>query len=177
MPLRAGLMGHEMLAHPARHTASRADAISTKALLASLLIMGVFGAGAAFVVHSLVSGDQSQSPKLEVAEKLRETAGPFATPTPISLAAALPPTLTPLPTAASLNSTAIPIANLASTRAATAAPPSRAQPKLLHHVQVHLYPFPVPGPAASTPIRGVGPVQALPEEASGTNPYDHPALL
>jgi hypothetical protein len=51
--------------------------------------MGVIGAGAAFGVHSLVRGDQSGSPGLEVAE-LRETVGPIAMPTPISLAATRP---------------------------------------------------------------------------------------
>jgi hypothetical protein len=62
--------------------AAQPGAISTKAMLASLLSMGAVGAGALFLMHSLMCGDQSGSQQLGVAE-LQATAAPIAALAPI----------------------------------------------------------------------------------------------
>ena len=65
--------------------AAQPGAISTKAMLASLLSMGAVGAGALFLMHSLMGGDQSGSQQLLGVAELQATAAPIATLAPTSL--------------------------------------------------------------------------------------------
>jgi hypothetical protein len=142
--------------------ASRPGAVSTKAMLASLLSMGAVGAGALFLMHSAVRGD-SPSQMLGLAE-LPATAAPVATLTPTSS----PPIASPV--AASETSTATPVALPASPRPPAATPPAQLRPRRLPRVR--LYPFPVPTPPEAMPTQRTLAAQPLPEETSSTNPYD-----
>jgi hypothetical protein len=151
--------------------ASQPGAIATKAMLASLLSMGVVGAGALFLMHSVVGGDSSRSQQQAVADP-RGTAISAATLPPI-----LPPTPLTLPStpsimrppASSQTSTTAPIAILASPRIVPA-PLARPRPKPAPHW--HLYPLPVPTPLAATTSQSAPTGQTPPEELPGANPYD-----
>jgi len=146
---------------------SRPGAIGTKAMLASLLSIGMVGAGALFLTHSLVGNDQSRSQQLVIAEP-QATAVSNANLPPTSVTRPPIPSLT-RPPASSRNSTAAPVALLTSPRT-VAARLSRPRPKPLP--RWHLYPFPVPAPMAAIPSRGAPTGQVPPEKLSGTNPYD-----
>jgi|HubBroStandDraft_1064217.scaffolds.fasta_scaffold40584_3 hypothetical protein len=148
--------------------ASQPGAVGTKAMLASLLSMGVIGAAALFLMHSQVDGDASRSQQLAIAEP-QATAVSVANlpPTPLPLTH---PSVTSLtrPPASSRTSTVVPTAILASPRIVSA-PPSRPRPKL---PRWHLYPLPVPTPVAAIPSRSAPTAQIPPEDLSDTNPYD-----
>lgn len=146
--------------------ASRPGAISTKAMLASVLSMGAVGAGAFFLLHSLVvGGDKGQSGQLVVAEP-QAIAAPLATPIPIPISSAPPRP----PISTSGNSTATPIAVLESPGTVTPAPRSAPRPKPLPRVRP--YPFPGPSPLAAISVPSAPKAEPQPEETSGTNPYD-----
>ncbi len=84
-PLPQPMNGLEEASTPRNaRIAAQPGAISTKAMLASLLSMGAVGAGALFLMHSLMCGDQSGSQQLGVAE-LQATGAPIATLAPASL--------------------------------------------------------------------------------------------
>jgi hypothetical protein len=143
--------------------APRLSAISAKAMVASLLVMGSIGAGGLFLMHSLVQGDLSGSQQLGASEPHATVTPIIAIPPSTSLTAATlaqaPPRQTPPATPSSI---------LTSSRTATTAL-ARPQPKPLP--RWHLYPFPVPTPLAMTSNQSAPPVRSPPEEASDTNTY------
>jgi hypothetical protein len=150
--------------------AAQPGAISTRATFASVLSMGTVGAGVFFLMHSIALGNPQPSQDLAVAG-LQTMAAPVAILAPVALTPT-PTALTPTPTpaAASETSTATPIPVLALPRAPATATRSQPRPKPIPRVR--LYPFPVPTPLAAIPIRSALTAEALPEEASGPNPYD-----
>jgi hypothetical protein len=152
---------------------TRPDSVSPKAVLGSLLVMGALGAGVLLCMHSLVHGGEPQSASLGVAE-LQTTAGPTLTwtqpPPPISTSTSIPPR-SPAPARPS-NQTApaMPIETPKSMLPAAAAQVAGAQAKSLPHVSI--YPFPVPTPAATSPIGVTVVTEPPPEGTAGPNPYD-----
>ena len=144
------------------------DALSTRAVLGSLLIMSGMGAVAFFLMYSSVHRAQPRSDGPAVAE-LPLSATPVATTIPISStpgssSAAIPPPAAPSPTW-----TATPLLTTSATRATTAAPAiTRARPQRVP--RVHVYPFRVFGP--STPEPSASAAQPSPVETSETSPYD-----
>ena len=155
----------------------RPDGISTKAVLASLLVMGALGTGGfllmhSFLMHSFVRGDQPRSPEVAMAE-LHAVAVPGAISPPPSLIPPPPPPPSPPSFLESLTATSALIQTIAQAPAAATARP----PKVLPHV--HVYPFPVFAGQVAT--SGQGALSAHPsassspppEGTSGTNnPYD-----
>jgi len=143
--------------------AARPGSVSTKVMLASLVSMGMVGAGAVLLMHSLVAGDQSRSQQLGGAVR-QAAAAPIANVTPSSA------TATRLPDGSSRTSTATQVTTL------TASPnhpaPSPSRPRLKPPPRWHLYPFAVPTPLAAIPGRGVPTVHPPPERTSDANPYD-----
>jgi hypothetical protein len=107
-----------------RRVAARPGAVSTKAMLTSLLGLSALAAGALFLMHSLVGSDPSASRRLGVTE-LQATEAPIEIPPPPSQTPA--PTLTPV--SAGRNAIPTPSAILAPPRAVPATPLSRPRPK------------------------------------------------
>jgi hypothetical protein len=168
--------------------ADRPDGISTKAVVASLVMLGALGAGSFLLMHSFVFGDSVSVAAVSGALPAQPSMipPPPAPPSPPSFLESPTANLTPIqpvPSAPPAMVTRLPTvpANLTSIQPVPSAPPSTASmatsfPKVLPHV--HVYPFPVFGAQGTTPVRG-GPsanpslaASLPPKELSDTNPYD-----
>ena len=150
--------------------ANRRDGLSTKAVLASLLMMGALGTGGFLLMHSFVRGDGPRSPEQVTAELYAAgVAGAISAPPSL-----IPPPPPPPSPPFFLES---PIPTPAAIRAVPPAPTAAitSPPKVLVHV--HVYPFPVFAGQLATPAQGapsanpLAPPTASPEGTSGTNPY------
>jgi hypothetical protein len=152
--------------------ANRPDGISTKAVLASLLMMGALGTGGFLLMHSFVRGDQPRKSPEPATAELYAAAVPGA----ISATPSLIPLPPPPPSPPSFlgSPTATPAAIQTAPPEPTAAT-TRPPTVLLH---VHVYPFPVFAGQLATPVQGApaanpsASATPSPEGTSGTNPYD-----
>src|SRR5580658_2214111 len=151
---------------------SRPSALSARAIFGSLLCMGAVGASVLCLLHTEMSGE-SRSQELEPT-KQRSTAAPLlaasSTLTSTAESASASASASTSTLRAAVSSTPIPVATLALPPSTTNAPPRRPHPKSAP--RVHVYPFPVPGPLASTAIPSEPAAEPPAEGTSGTNPYD-----
>ena len=168
--------------------AYRRDGISTKAVLVSLVTMGVLGTGGFLLMHSFISSDPSEGSGRAMAELPAATSPPSLIPPPPPPPS--PPSFFTSPTATSeriasklpagaesatagVAGTAIsPVSSTLKAAVDLAAPP---MPKVLSNVNV--YPFPVlarqdVASAQSSPSAYPSPPATPLDESAGANPYD-----
>jgi len=168
--------------------AYRRDGISTKAVLASLVTMGVLGTGGFLLMHSFIRGDLSEGSQRAVAELPAATSPPSLIPPPPPPPSApsfyMSPTATSeripfkLPAGAESATPAVAgtaILPVSSTRNVVVELAAVPTPRVLSNVNV--YPFPVlarqdVAPAQRSPSAHPSrPATGL-DESAGTNPYD-----
>jgi hypothetical protein len=125
---QTGAVPEERSRAPGARFVAHGGALSTRAMLAALVGLGVVAGGALLLMHALVSPDRVDSARLRDLD-LQAAAAAAATRSPTRTAAIPAPTLVAPP------SSRTPIANpraiLASPRAVAVTPPSRPGPKPL----------------------------------------------